>query len=54
MSTTANSRRGATALPYDIDGVVFKVNDLELQQRLGFVHARPAGRSPASFPPRRK
>jgi len=42
------------SLPYDIDGIVFKVNDLALQQRLGFVSRHRVGRLRASFPRRRR
>jgi DNA ligase (NAD+) len=35
---TGAARRG---LPYEIDGVVYKVDDLALQQRLGFVSRSP-------------
>ena len=37
--TTDRAQRDA--LPFDIDGVVYKVNDLELQKRLGFVTREP-------------
>ncbi|SDD83243.1 DNA ligase (NAD+) [Variovorax sp. CF079] len=33
--------RQRDALPYDIDGVVYKVDSLELQRRLGFVSREP-------------
>lgn len=41
--------RERSELDYDIDGIVFKLDDLSLQDRLGFAGRAPAGPLRGSF-----
>jgi DNA ligase (NAD+) len=53
LSYYHNIGRERPTLPYDIDGVVYKVDDIKLQERLGSCRVRRDSRWPISFPPRR-
>ncbi len=49
-TTQAELARLRAELPYDIDGVVYKIDDLALQQRLGFVGREPRWAIAWKFP----
>ncbi len=46
----AETMKSREALPYEIDGVVFKVNELHLQKQLGFVGREPRWALAYKFP----
>lgn len=50
LSFHARIQAGRDTLPYDVDGVVYKIDDLELQARLGFRDRNPRWAIAHKFP----
>ena len=50
LAVYRNIEAQRASLPYDIDGVVYKVDDLALQRRLGFISRSPRWATAHKFP----